>query len=212
MALQSRAPATEAPYGLQQRRLDLYKMAAPVFRTFGYRQVTMKALAHACGVSAPALYRYFPSKLDFATFPLAPAPQGFCVYLLAGAARSEADRLRGLRAMLESAALHVDLVALGVDLAIQARHDQAPTYLYETVRDLEGPATQILLECVPELGDRAAELIHTIVSLIVAAGATQTLPSAEELMRHTVPITRAYLVDGGIVDRVRFDEVFGAAS
>lgn len=78
MALQSRAPATEAPYGLQQRRLDLYKMAAPVFRTFGYRQVTMKALAHACGVSAPALYRYFPSKLDFATFPLAPAPQGFC--------------------------------------------------------------------------------------------------------------------------------------
>lgn len=212
MALQTRAPATEASYGPQERRLDLYKKAAPVFRTFGYRQVTMKALAHACGVSAPALYRYFPSKLDFATFPLAPAPQGFCAYLLARAARSEADRLRGLRAMLESAALHVDLVALAVDLAIQARHDQAPTYLYETVRDLEAPATQVMLDCVPELGDRAADLIHTIVSLIVAAGATQTLPSAEELLRHTVPIARTYLVDGGIVDRSRFDEVFGAAS
>ena len=78
------------------------------------------------------------------------------------------------------------------------------------MRDLEGPAAQIVLECVPELGDRAAELIHTIVSLIVAAGATQTLPSADELLRHTIPITRAYLVDQGIVDRARFDEVFGS--
>lgn len=42
----------------------------------------MKALANACGLSIPALYRYFPSKKAFALFPLvalypelhAPAP------------------------------------------------------------------------------------------------------------------------------------------
>jgi AcrR family transcriptional regulator len=37
----------------------------------GYRGATLKALASACGLSIPALYRYFPSKKAFALFPLA---------------------------------------------------------------------------------------------------------------------------------------------
>lgn len=53
------------------RRRELYQRAAPVFRQHGYRGSTLKALAAACGLSIPALYRYFPSKRALALFPLA---------------------------------------------------------------------------------------------------------------------------------------------
>jgi AcrR family transcriptional regulator len=52
------------------RRRELYVRAAPTFRTHGYRGSTLKALAAACGLSIPALYRYFPSKRAFALYPL----------------------------------------------------------------------------------------------------------------------------------------------
>ena len=41
-----------------------------MFRKHGYRGATLKALARACGLSIPGLYRYFPSKKAFALFPL----------------------------------------------------------------------------------------------------------------------------------------------
>jgi AcrR family transcriptional regulator len=55
---------------LVERRRELYLRAAPVFRRYGFRESTLKALAEACGLSIPALYRYFPSKEAFALFPL----------------------------------------------------------------------------------------------------------------------------------------------
>ena len=54
------------------RRKELYALAAPVFEQHGYDGATLKALAHACGLSIPGLYRYFPSKRAFALFPLPP--------------------------------------------------------------------------------------------------------------------------------------------
>jgi AcrR family transcriptional regulator len=56
--------------GLVERRWELYVRAAPTFRRYGYREATLKALADACGLSIPGLYRYFPSKEAFALFPL----------------------------------------------------------------------------------------------------------------------------------------------
>ena len=55
---------------LYARRRELYRRGAPVFRRYGYREATLKTLARACGLSIPALYRYFPSKRAFALFPL----------------------------------------------------------------------------------------------------------------------------------------------
>ena len=43
-------------------------MAAPVFRRYGYRGATIKALAHACGLSPASLYHYFGSKEEMATY------------------------------------------------------------------------------------------------------------------------------------------------
>jgi AcrR family transcriptional regulator len=54
--------------GIEGRRHELFRLAAPVFRARGYRGTTIKALAHACHLSPAALYHYFPSKAAFATF------------------------------------------------------------------------------------------------------------------------------------------------
>ena len=43
-------------------------MAAPVFRRDGFRGATIKALAHACGLSPASLYHYFASKEEMATY------------------------------------------------------------------------------------------------------------------------------------------------
>jgi AcrR family transcriptional regulator len=50
------------------RRRELFALAAPVFRRHGYRGSTIKALAHACGLSPASLYHYFSSKEDLATY------------------------------------------------------------------------------------------------------------------------------------------------
>lgn len=207
MALRTHIEGSRSVYDRQERRLELYVKAAPLFRALGYRQVTMKALAHACGLTAPALYRYFPSKLDFATFPLAPAPEGTCAHLLARAADRHEDGLLRIRAVLESAVMHVGLAALAFDLAIQAGVDEPPGDLGERLRAVEESVTEVVLSCMPKLEGRARDLVHSIVSLVLAAGATRSLPSAEDMWRQAVPIARAYLVGAG-VDPARFDRVF----
>ena len=53
---------------LEGRRRELFALAAPVFRRHGYRGATMKALAHACGLSPASLHHYFGSKEELATY------------------------------------------------------------------------------------------------------------------------------------------------
>ena len=59
---------TVALQPLDQRRRELFKLAAPVFRAHGYRGATIKALAHACHLAPAGLYHYFASKADLATY------------------------------------------------------------------------------------------------------------------------------------------------
>ncbi len=207
MALHPRATVGRPAYDPYHHRHQLYVRAAPAFRTFGYRQVTMKALAHACGVSAPALYRYFPSKLDFALFPLSAPPDGYCGAMMTQAAAAHADPLRGLRAALESALIDMDLLVLGMRLALEARQDGPEAF---ATHDFEGPEAslaEIALRCVPALGDRARDLAHTILSLVVTTAATNEEFAPEILWRQAGVILRAYLLDAG-VDPVRFGAVF----
>lgn len=209
MVLRAHAPGGRPAYDPYQRRVDLYVKAAPAFRTFGYRQVTMKALAHACGVSAPALYRYFPSKLDFAVFPLAEPPTGYCATLLTTAADAHADPLRGLRAALETAVAHADLIALGVQLAIEAGREERDVFSQSRLDSLDATVRDVLLHCVPALGPRAQDFAHTLVSLVVTAGAARAPLAPEDLWRQGGQVVRAYLLDAG-VDDARFCEVFGS--
>lgn len=169
----------------------------------------MKALAHACGVSAPALYRYFPSKLDFALFPLAEPPTGYCATMLTAAADGHADPLRGLRAMLETAVAHADLIALAMRLAIEAGQDEEEEISRNRIDSLDATMRDVLLRCVPALGARAQDFAHTLVSLVVTAGAARASLPPEDLWRQGAPVVRAYLLDAG-VDDARICAVFGS--
>ncbi len=209
MALLTQRPGGRPGQDPYQRRVDLYAKAAPIFRTFGYRQVTMKALAHACGVSAPALYRYFPSKLDFALFPLAEPPTGYCAMLLTMAADAHVDPLLGLRAALEAAAAHADLIALAVQLAIEAGRDDQDMFSRDRLDSLDATIRDVLLSCVPTLAAGAQDLAHTLVSLVVTAGAARAPLAHEDLWRQGWPVVRAYLLDAG-VDDARLSEVFAS--
>ena len=209
MALRARNLGGRPAYDPYDHRRDLYIRAAPLFRTFGYRQVTMKALAHACGVSAPALYRYFPTKLDFALFPLEVPPTGYCATILRRVAAAHADPLIALRAALESALADIDLLVLAIRLRIEAGRDSPDPFL---THDFESPAAviaDIIRLCVPGIGDRAGDLAHTLASLFIAAGATDRELPREVAWRQTITVLRAYLVEAG-VDRQRFDEVFAS--
>ena len=178
-----------------------------MFRTFGYRQVTMKALAHACGVSAPALYRYFPSKLDFALFPLADPPTGYCVTMMTTAAGAHSDPLRALRAALEVAVAHSDLLALGVRLAIEAGENEQDVISRDRLDSLDASMSEVLLHCLPALGPGARDLAHTLVSLVVAAGAAKGSLAPDDLWRQGGQVLRSYLLDAGISE-AQFCDVF----
>lgn len=209
MALETRNVGGRPAYDPYDHRRDLYIKAAPLFRAFGYRQVTMKALAHACGLSAPALYRYFPSKLDFALFPLEAPPDGYCATVLRRVAAAHEDPLIALRATLVSALADIDLLVLAIRLRIEAGRDSPDPFL---AHDFDSPAevfAEIIGLCVPAIGDRAADLAHTLASLFITAGATDRDLPPEVAWRQTVALLRGYLVDAGI-DRRRFDEVFAS--
>lgn len=53
---------------LDARRREMFALAAPVFRRYGYRGSTVKALAHACALRPASLYHYFGSKEEMATY------------------------------------------------------------------------------------------------------------------------------------------------
>lgn len=207
MAVQTRGTGGRPAYDLYDHRRELYIKAAPVLRTFGYRQVTMKALAHACGVSAPALYRYFPSKLDFALFPLEVPPTGYCSTVLRRVAAAHSDPLVGLDAALRSALTDIAYVLLAVRLALEAQHDAGEPFI---THDLASPAAvlaELAVDALPALRERADDLARTLASLVVAAGAMKQELTADGLWRQARVVLRAYLVEAG-VDPVRFDEVF----
>lgn len=110
---------------------------------------------------------------------------------------------RGARVAL----VDIDLVILAIRLAIEAGRDGSDAF---STHDLESPKaviSELILQAVPEVGDRAEDLAHTMCSLIITAAATKDGLSRGEFWRQAVMVLRAYLTDAG-VDPVRFDEVF----
>lgn len=209
MAVRAHPLGGRPAYDPYRHRRDLYARAAPLFRSFGYRQVTMKALAHACGVTASALYRYFPSKLDFALFPLDPTPTGYCAAMLHQAAAQHADPVRGLRAAIESGLADIELLVLSTRLAIEAGQDAPDVFAAHSFDGAMTAIGEIALRCAPDLDGRAQDLSHSLMSLVISAAASKEDLPAGQLWRISRVLVRAYLVDAGI-PAARLDEVFAS--
>ena len=188
--------------GRRGRRHELFRQAAPVFRAYGYRGATIKALAHACHLSPAALYHYFPSKAAFATFLL------------------DDDRLDWDSTRIDPDIDPLDQLRMSVDLVI----DVLPTYLLaiDLAREMGRPLSQpqlarlfgqgeaifgrVLVASAPDLGqDGARELARRVLAVIVAGPTTGLASDPASVRATTVDLLRLHLIRIG-VDPDRFDQ------
>lgn len=188
--------------GIQGRRHELFRLAAPVFRAHGYRGATIKALAHACHLSPAALYHYFPSKAAFATFLI------------------DDDRLDWDSTRIDPDIDPLVQLRLSVDLVIEV----LPTYLLaiDLAREIGRPLVQpelarffgqgeavfgrVLVAAAPSLvPDEARELARRILAIIVAGPTTGLAADPASVRATTIDLLRLHLVRVG-VDGDRFDQ------
>lgn len=178
----------DEPYA---RRRELYVRAAPIFRRHGYRGATLKALASACGLSIPALYRYFPSKKAFALFPLAalyPDLHGPPPDLTVG------DPAAHLSGWIEGAVAEAPYYTLAARLlgevglreSEQRRMDANLAEHIALVGDLARRAA-------PHLGEaRSRELAATMINVALAPAVTGIEPEPDALRRELRALLRGH--------------------
>lgn len=173
------------------RRRELYLRAAPVLRAYGYRGSTLKALANACGLSIPALYRYFPSKKALALFPLvalypelhAPPPDV-----------SAGDPAAHLAAWIEAAVSEAPNYVLAARLIREAgltddeqrRMDAALANHITLLGDLAVRAAPHLTEA------RSRELAATMINVAVAPAMTGIEPEPAAQRRELRALLRGH--------------------
>jgi Bacterial regulatory proteins, tetR family. len=187
--------------GIQGRRHELFRLAAPVFRAHGYRGSTIKALAHACHLSPAALYHYFPSKAAFATFLI------------------DDDRLDWDSTRIDSDIDPLAQLRMSVDLVIEV----LPTYLLaiDLAREIGRPLAQpelalffgqgeavfgrVIDAAAPSLApENARELARRVLAIIVAGPTTGLAADPVSVRAAAIDVLRLHLVRVG-VDADRFD-------
>lgn len=160
------------PEDLRVRRQELYRKAAPIFRRHGHRETTLKQVAAACGMSIPALYRYFPSKSALALYPLSEAnrPDDECFR------RASADPLVHLRLWLDHAAWErpdfVLALRLGLEMGATAglSDEHRETFGFHI-----GLVAGILRAAASDLTERRArELTESLLAMSFGAEAIGT--------------------------------------
>ena len=172
------------------RRRQLYMRAAPVFQRNGYRGSTMKALARACGLSIPALYRYFPSKRAFALFPLvALYPE-----LHGPPPDLSADPVTILAGWIEAATEELPNYTLALWLAAEAGLTDAENRRVEAnlAVHVEFLGT-VARSAAPRLDERAArELARAMINIAVGQSVARREPDAVALRRQLRALLRGY--------------------
>ncbi len=211
MAVLARATGRPAKDRLR-RRWELYRRAAPVFRRWGYRQVTMKALAAACGLRPASLYHYFPSKRDFALFPLLGES---CANLLDELRAVSADPLVHLRELIDFS-VEMDRSDGGATYAILSElgsADDVRGIQLEAARHTRWVFEEVARAAAPALSaEGVADLAESLLSIIVAALFDSAMGRPPEVLRRElVTVARAYLVEAG-VDAQRVDKVLAEPS
>lgn len=187
--------------GIQGRRHELFRLAAPVFRAHGYRGATIKALAHACNLSPAALYHYFPSKAAFATFLIEDEKLDW-----------ESTRIDPVIDPLVQLRLTVDLVIdvlptylLAIDLAREIGRPLAQPELARFFGQGEAVFGRVLVAAAPSLvPDEARELARRVLAIIVAGPTTGLAADPLSVRAAATDVLRIHLVPVG-VDVDRFD-------
>lgn len=194
MSVEPRA-VFRTPEDLRVHRQRLYRRAAPVFRRHGYHGATLKQIASACGLSIPALYRYFPSKRDLALYPLSAAnrPDGECFE------RASSDPVIHLRLWLDHAAAERPdfLLALRLTAGMGEEGRLSDEHI-ETFRFHIGLVADVLRATAPALPERRArEMVETLLAMSLGAPAIGSDWVAEMAWTRFVRLLEPDLVRGG---------------
>jgi AcrR family transcriptional regulator len=196
---------TSAQEPLDRRRRELYKLAAPVFREYGYRGATIKALAYACHLAPAGLYHYFASKADMATYVVQqPHIDWRSVYV-----DPAIDPLRQLSGFLDLAIQELPDFLLALDMAEELWIAGIVRIRRAMFAEGEAVFGRYLAAVRPGLTpDAARELARLILSLLVGSHeiGRGVEPDAATMRDRIVRVLRAELVPIA-VDSARFDRV-----
>jgi AcrR family transcriptional regulator len=188
--------------GIRGRRHELFRLAAPVFRTYGYRDATIKALAHVCHLSPAALYHYFPSKAAFATFLIDDDPLDWDSTRI----DPDIDPLDQLRMSVDLVIDVMPTYLLAIDLARQMGRPLDQSGLARFFGQGEAVFGRVIAAAAPSLEPTdARELARRVLAVIVAGPTTGLAADPVSVRATTIDLLRVHLARVG-VDPARFDE------
>jgi AcrR family transcriptional regulator len=189
--------------GIQGRRHELFRLAAPVFRAHGYRGATIKALAHACHLSPAALYHYFPSKAALATFLIDDDRLDWDSTRI----DLDIDPLAQLRMTIDLVIQVLPTYLLAVDLARQIGRSLSQPELARFFGQGEAIFGRVIAGVAPDLTpDEAREVARRVLAVLVAGPTTGLAADPVSVRATTIDLLRLHLVRVG-VDADRFDEM-----
>lgn len=180
--------ASDEPFG---RRREIYLRAAPIFTRHGYRGATLKAIAHACGLSIPGLYRYFPSKKALALFPLValhPDLHGPAPDVSRGDARSH------LSAWIEAAVAEAPNYRLAARLLLEVGLEDHERHRMDANLGVHiGLLADLACRASPHLGStRGRELAASMINVALAPALTGIEPDPDGLRRELRALLRGH--------------------
>ncbi len=187
--------------GIEGRRHELFRLAAPVFRARGYRGTTIKALAHACHLSPAALYHYFPSKAAFATFLIDEKHLDWDSTHI----DPDIDPLAQLRMTVDLVIDVLPAYLLAVDLAREVGRPLSQPQLARFFGQGEAIFGRVIAAAASGLGPEAArELARRVLAIIVAGPTTGLAADPASVRAAAIDVLRLHLIRAG-VDADRFD-------
>ena len=182
-------------------------MAAPIFRRHGYRGATIKALAHACGVSPATLYHYFRSKEEMATYLLRRPRMDWDSTWVDRAT----DPLLQLRSLVDLALSELPnyLLALRLSDEIAGAYSRDGAHV-RAFREGESVFGRLLVAAAPLMSRRQAERVARDVLSAMVGSAVIGLDAEPEadVRDRVVAVLRTALVPAH-VDGQRYDGVMG---
>ena len=212
-------PPTFEPWKLRgggaidARRRELFARAAPVFRAYGYRGSTIKAIAHACGVRPATMYHYFTSKEELATYLLRrPRMDWNSTWVNPGAdPLDQLGQLVGLA--LDEMPNYLLAVTLADEIAASTGSAGRPGSHASTFAEGEAVFARFVAAAAPTVSrDDATRLARATLAAMVGSTVIGLDPEPGTALRErTVGILRGGLVPDHIA-ATEFDTAFGSAT
>jgi AcrR family transcriptional regulator len=186
---------------LDGRRREIFRLAAPVFRAYGYRGTTIKALAHACHLSPAGLYHYFDSKADLATYIVRqPHLDWRTVHV-----NPAVDPLVQLRGMVDLAIRELPDFLLALDMAEELEVPGMAGLRRALFAEGEAVFGRYIAAVRPSMAPQAArELARLVLALLIGSYEIGDGVPATVARERMIRVLRAELVPVAI-ESARFD-------